>query len=184
MSNKKNRAIGVRLIGQGKLVTALSVVTVLAGIASEANAVACDTITGTSGDDVRYGSDSCNDVFWMYAGQDTAYGYALDDDLHMGDGRDSAHGGSGQDDIWGGEGPTFYQEILKAGDGADTLNDRVGPDWETGCGGDGTDIFDFVDGDGNDAGYGGPHQYGHPDTFFDEPSSPYDSWSQDGNCPV
>ena len=142
-------------------------------------AVTCTTLYGGSGNDTLYGSDACADTIWTYDGVDTAWGFNMNDALHMGAGSDVAHAGNGEDFLYMGDNPTSSQDLAKAGAGGDEIHDQTGPDWDYGCGGDGTDHFRYNDGDALDTAKGEAHQYGHIDLFDGDNG---DSFTQDGSC--
>lgn len=120
------------------------------------------------------------DTFYMYGGNDYAYGNGGDDLIYGGDGDDYLHGGGDNDEIYGGNdndhiygeagNDTLYGEggvdVIEGGAGNDVLDGGDGDDWlygdtETGTetghdllkGGAGDDRL--FGGTGNDDLYGG-----------------------------
>ena len=97
----------------------------------------------TSGDDTIFGY-AINDDLSGAAGDDTLYGYGGEDTLQGGTGNDHLSGGSGADVLHGGDG----SDTLMGDDGDDQLTGASGNDHLQG--GQGEDGYFFTRGDGND----------------------------------
>lgn len=107
------------------------------------------TLTGTSANDIlygsRYGSDS-SDTIYGGAGNDQIFGYAPSETdneantLYGEDGNDEITGGAGIDTIYGGNG----NDDIAAGGGADDISGGAGDDVVNG--GTGNDTYRYVSG--------------------------------------
>jgi hypothetical protein len=123
-----------------------------------------DILHGGAGNDLLDGGPDGDQLFGD-VGNDALHGTLGSDVLHGQGGDDLANGGPGTDTIIGGTG----DDGLIGGPDADWLLDPNGGDRDGLNGGDGRDVLNSIDGDGQDTLWGpstgGP--YGNVDTFPD-----------------
>jgi VCBS repeat-containing protein len=80
-----------------------------------------DALTGTTGDDLINGLED-NDTLTGGEGNDSIWGDDGDDTLHGGQGGDMLYGGQGDDNLRGGAGNDIYR--WSPGDGSDVINEE------------------------------------------------------------